>query len=70
MCFNRKAITIYDEDSTSTFMKPFSEEYSNQLLIIHEDAYGKAVLVMESIEDIKKKFSGDSEEFDEMLRQL
>jgi len=39
-------------------------------LVIHEDAYGEAVLVLETIEDIKKKFSGDSEEFEEMLREL
>jgi hypothetical protein len=66
----RKAITIYDEDSSMTLFKPFSEEYKNQLLVIYEDAYGEAVLEIKSIKDIQKNFGGSDEEFNEILTQL
>jgi hypothetical protein len=66
----RKAIVIYDDDSAMTLLKPISEEYNNQLLVIYEDAYGEAVLEIKSIEDIKKNFINTDEEFNEILKQL
>ena len=49
----RKAIVIYDDDSAMTLLKPISEEYNNQLLVIYEDAYGEAVLETIAGFDIK-----------------
>jgi hypothetical protein len=66
----RKAITIFDEDTAITLVKPFSGNYDGQLFVIHEDAYGEAVGIMTPIEQIRKNFGGTTEEFDEILRQL
>ena len=67
---NRKAITIFDEDTAMTLVRPFSDEYRGQLFVIHEDAYGEAVGIMTPIEQIRKNFSGTTEEFEEILKQL
>ena len=66
----RKAITIFDDDTAMTLVKPFSGEYRGQLFVIHEDAYGEAVGIMTPIDDIRKNFSGSDEEFDEILELL
>jgi len=66
----RKAITIYDEDSAMTLVKPLSGQYSNQLFVIHEDAYGEAIGTLTPIDEVRKKFDGSDEEFQEILSQL
>ena len=66
----RKAITIFDEDTAMTLVKPFSGEHEGQLFVIHEDAYGEAVGFLKSIDEIKANFGGCDEEFQEMLKQL
>lgn len=51
--YNRKAVTIYDNDSSVTFMKPNSGEYSREhLIVIYEDAYGRMEMKLEAIEDL------------------
>jgi hypothetical protein len=67
---HRKAITIFDEDTAMTLVKPFSAEYHNQLIVIHEDAYGEAIGVLTPIDEIRSKFDGTDEEFQEILNQL
>jgi hypothetical protein len=67
---HRKAITIFDEDTAMTLVKPFSDEYWNQLFVIYEDVYGEAVATLTSIDEIRMKFSGNDEEFQEILNQL
>lgn len=66
----RKAVTIYDEWDATTFLKPCSDEYRNQLIVIYEDAHGELSMKPTPIEDIKKNYSGGEEEFQEMLNQL
>ena len=66
----RKAVSVFDECDATTYLKPFSEEYLNFLIAIHEDAYGELTMKITTIIDIKKKFSGSEEEFQEMLKQL
>lgn len=38
--YERKSITIPDEDRSLTLLKPFSLEHSDQFHVIYEDAYG------------------------------
>lgn len=66
----RPAITIFDEDTALTLVKPYSDEYRNQLFVIHEDAYGEAVGIMTPIEDLRSKLNITNEEFNEMLLKL
>lgn len=66
----RPAVTIFDEDTALTILKPFSGEYKNQLIVIHEDAYGEMVAVMEKTSDLKSKLNINDEEFNEILDKL
>jgi len=66
----RKAITIFDEDTAMTLVKPISGQYRNQLFVIHEDAYGEAIGALTPIDEVRKKFGGSDEEFQEILNQL
>ena len=66
----RPAVTIFDEDTALTILKPFSGEHKNKLIVIHEDAYGEMVSVMETFGDLRIKLNITDEEFDEILLQL
>jgi len=66
----RKAVTVFDEFDAWTLIKPFSDEYLKFLIVVHEDAYGEFTGTLTPIDELKKKFSGSEEEFQEMLKQL
>jgi hypothetical protein len=66
----RKAVSVFDESDATTFLKPFSGEYLNYLIVIHEDAYGEMRLELVPIDEIGKNFGGSDEEFQEILKQL
>jgi len=66
----RPAITIFDEDTAITILKPYSGEYIDQLFILHEDAYGEAIGMMTPIKDLRSKLNITDEEFDEILFKL
>jgi len=66
----RKAVTIFDEDSALTVLKPFSAGYHNMLFIIQEDAYGEATGVLTTIDDLRHRLNVDESEFQEMLNSL
>jgi len=66
----RKAVSVFDEFDATTYLKPFSEEYLNFLIAVHEDAYGELTMKLTLITDIKKNFSGTDEEFNEILNKL
>jgi len=51
----RKAIVIYEEDSATTILKPFSEEHLNYLCVINEDAYGEFLGELITKNRIEKK---------------
>jgi len=70
MSTTRKAITIFDETSAMTLVKPYSDEYRDYLFVIHEDAFGEAIGIMTPIEEIKRSFNGTNEEFQEIINQL
>jgi len=70
MSKTRPAIVIYDEDIALTLLKPFSEEYKNQLIVINEDAYGEVSTVMTPIKDLRNRLNITEEEFDEILFKL
>lgn len=66
----RKAVTIFDEDAALTILKPFSGEYENQVIVIHEDAYGEAIMKLQPITELRKELNLDNEEFNEILKEL
>jgi hypothetical protein len=69
----RKAITIFDdtyEPNAITLLKPFSDEYLNYLIVVHEDALGEFSGMLKPIDEIRKNFGGSDEEFQEILKQL
>ena len=66
----RKSVVIHDEDEAMTFLKPFSNEYSNMLFVIHEDAYGQIDGKLMLITDLIAKLRLTTEQFDEILNQL
>jgi hypothetical protein len=63
-------MTIFDEDTAMTLVKPFSDEYHGQLFVIYEDAYGEAIGILTPISEVRSKFEGTDEEFQEILNQL
>jgi hypothetical protein len=66
----RPAVTIFDEDTAITILKPYSGEYKNQLIMIYEDAYGEMVSIMEKTSDLKAKLNITDIEFNEILEKL
>lgn len=66
----RKAITIVEEFDALTFLKPFSSEYDNYLIVNHEDAHGEFSGRLELITEIREKFNGTDEEFEKILKNL
>lgn len=66
----RKAITIYDEDSAVTILKPLSGEHTNELFVVYEDAYGEATGVLAKMDDMKLSLNLTNEEFEEILKEL
>lgn len=70
MSNKRKAVSIYEEDSAITLLKPFSGEYNNQLFVICEDAYGEVKFEIKKISELRNKFSMTSEEFDEIIKAI
>jgi Mg2+/Co2+ transporter CorC len=66
----RNAITIFDEDSVLTVLKPFSAEHNHMLFVIYEDTYGEITGVLTTIDDLKRRLNVDKSEFQEMLNLL
>ena len=71
MSTTRKAVVIHEEDfSALTLLKPFSDEYLNYLIVIHEDAYGEMKMVLTPKEDVRKRLNLSDEEFVELLKNI
>lgn len=66
----RKAISLFDEDSAMTFLRPYSDEYRNCLIVVTEDAHGEFNSVITPIKDIKGKLNITDEELAEMIVKL
>lgn len=67
----RKNIVIHEEDfSAITIMRPFSDEYLNYLIVVHEDAYGEMRADLVEKDKLKKRLSLCDEEFEEMVTKL
>lgn len=66
----RKAITIFEDDTAITLVKPFSDEYRGFLFVIYEDAYGEIVGELKSINEIRERFEKTEENIDEIISQL
>jgi hypothetical protein len=67
----RKAVVIHEEDfSAMTLLKPFSDEYLNYLIVVHEDAYGEMRADLTPKDELKKRLNLCDEEFNELLKQV
>ena len=66
----RKAVTIYVDWDATTFLKPCSDEYRDQLIVIYEDAHGELSMKPTPIKEIKKNYGGSEDEFQELLNIL
>lgn len=66
----RKAISLFDEDTATTFLRPYSGEYHNCLIVITEDAHGEFNGIITPIKDIKNKLNITDEELAEMIVKL
>ena len=55
---NRDVYTVdYDGDAASlTFLKPFSDEYDNYLIVINEDAHGDFGGELIKVDEISKRY--------------
>ncbi len=63
-----KVINIYDGESTLTFLKPYSEEFMDNLLCIYEDAFGLYNAYAFTKEKVLEKFKNGFT--DETRKQL
>ena len=66
----RTAITVFEDDTALTLVKPYSDEYKNMLFVIYEDAYGEATGILTKIDDLREKLGLPTEEFDAIIQQL
>ncbi len=66
----RKAITIFEDDTAITLVKPFSDEYRGFLFLIYEDAYGEIIGELKSINEIRERFESATENINEIISQL
>ena len=67
----RKNVVIHEEDfSAITIMRPFSDEYLNYLIVVHEDAYGEMRSDLVPKDGLKKRLNLSDEEFEEMVNKL
>lgn len=68
----RKAVIVHgiNEDSATTILRPFSDEYLAYLCVICEDAYGEFHGDLVTKLELKKRLGFSDEEFEDMLKQL
>ena len=66
----RKAVVIPEDDSAVTVLKPFSDEYLNYLIVVHEDAYGEVMTNLTAKSELKERLNFTDEEFEAMLEKL
>lgn len=67
---NRKAITIGEEDWAMTFLRPYSGEWKDYLIVVEEDAYGEFKGILKPIKEIKDSLNISDAELHEMLVKL
>lgn len=67
---DRNAVLIFQDDFSLTFIKPLSPHYDDQLIVIHEDAYGDAVSGLIHVKTIKDNYRLSSETISEILKKL
>lgn len=66
----RKAITFHEEDEATTFLRPYSAEWKDYLIVIEEDAYGEFKGILKPIKEIKSSLNISDEELHEILVKL
>ena len=67
----RKATTLVQDDYALTFLRPFSDEHSDDhLFVMYEDAYGDTVSGMMHKKTIQDKYSLADETIIEIFKEL
>lgn len=66
----RKAISLFDEDSSFTLLKPYSDEYRDSLFVISEDAHGEFSGILTPIVELKNKLNITDEELNKLIANL
>ena len=66
----RKSVTIYEDDESMTFLKPFSDEHKNSVFVVFEDAYGFIEGKLISIDVLRNSTHLQKDKLDEILSQL
>ena len=67
MKIKRDIYVIHKDDAAITLMKPFSEEYKNNLFEIREDAYGNFSIYLIYLTELKLKYNINEEELSEIF---
>jgi hypothetical protein len=68
---NRDTATLYPNDEEAlTFIKPYSGEWENHLIVIYEDAYGDHGTSMLHRKTISEKYRLDDETITAIFNQL
>ncbi|MEA3295882.1 MAG: hypothetical protein U9Q27_01935 [Patescibacteria group bacterium] len=67
---DRNTITIFKEDISYTFLKPFSGEHLNKLIVICEDAYGDFISSIMNNEAIHEKYNIDKTTIKDIFNKL
>lgn len=67
---DRTIITIFKEDVSFTFLKPFSGEHINKLIVICEDAYGDFIGGIMNRKTIHEKYNIDKKIIEDIFKKL
>jgi len=67
---DRTIITIFQEDISYTFLKPFSGEYNDHLIVICEDAYGDFISGIMNKELVHEKYNIDEKIIKDIFNKL
>ena len=68
---DRKSVTVRpNEEEALTFLKPYSGEWDNHLIVIFEDAYGGHGFSTLHRNDIQNKYRLDDETITEIFKHI
>lgn len=68
MSITRKTLTIFDEDSVLTLLRPYT--CNDKIIVINEDMYGEIISTLETRRDLSMRLNLSEDEFQEIINQL
>lgn len=66
----RPAITVFDDNTVITIIKPYSKSYRDKVFVIYEDVFAEMVGELIPINDLKMKLNLSDVEFNELIDNL